>query len=262
MAIEPDWFDVRVDGSVHRSFQVAAWPMLPVSADWRGPLLTVDGATPYDVVIGEGLGHLLPSIIGTPPRQVALIHPRALRATGEQVRADLATAGLEAHAIEVPDAEEAKKVAVAESVWSVLGRCNFTRSDVVVGSGPSGPLRQDRDRESGESDQGGELHPGGVADVAVHRAPRVPRQQPTGQDQRDRNHGQDHPIEQMLAVAQQPGTAERHAEHRHTSPPGDHRPRRKQPDGPEDSRRQRAGRVVGDHRPPRRQQRHQQQQGQ
>ena len=97
--------------------------------------ITVDGATPYDVVIGEGLGHLLPSIIGTPPRQVAVIHPRALRATGEQVRADLATAGFEAHAIEVPDAEEAKKVAVAEFVWSVLGRCNFTRSDVVVGVG-------------------------------------------------------------------------------------------------------------------------------
>ncbi len=97
--------------------------------------ITVDGSTPYDVVIGEGLGHLLPDMIGAAPRQVALIHPRALRATGEQVRADLAAAGFEAHAIEVPDAEEAKKVAVAEFVWSVLGRCNFTRSDVVVGVG-------------------------------------------------------------------------------------------------------------------------------
>ena len=53
MAIEPDWFDVRVDGSVHRSFQVAAWPMLPVSADWLGPLLTVDGATRTVTIVME-----------------------------------------------------------------------------------------------------------------------------------------------------------------------------------------------------------------
>jgi 3-dehydroquinate synthase len=51
------------------------------------------------------------------------------------VREDLAAAGLEAHAVEVPDAEEAKRVAVAEFVWSVLGRCGFTRSDVIVGVG-------------------------------------------------------------------------------------------------------------------------------
>ena len=97
--------------------------------------ITVEGATPYDVVIGTGLGGRLPAMIGEPPRQVAVIHPRALRATGEQVRADLANAGFEAHAVEVPDAEEAKRVAVAEFVWSVLGRCGFTRSDVVVGVG-------------------------------------------------------------------------------------------------------------------------------
>jgi 3-dehydroquinate synthase len=37
--------------------------------------------------------------------------------------------------VEVPDAEEAKKVAVAEFVWSVLAQCRFTRSDVVVAVG-------------------------------------------------------------------------------------------------------------------------------
>jgi 3-dehydroquinate synthase len=95
----------------------------------------VEGATPYDVVIGRGLAGELPGLVGPAPRQVAVVHPRALRATGEQVRADLADAGYEAHAVEVPDAEEAKAVAVAEFVWSVLGRCRFTRSDVVVGVG-------------------------------------------------------------------------------------------------------------------------------
>jgi 3-dehydroquinate synthase len=97
--------------------------------------IPVAGPSPYEVVIGWGLGDLLPAMVGEPPRQVAVVHPRALRATGEQIRADLAAAGYEAHAVEVPDAEEAKRVAVAEFVWSVLGRCRFTRSDVVLGIG-------------------------------------------------------------------------------------------------------------------------------
>lgn len=39
MVIEPSWSQVRVDGSVHRSFRVAGWPQLPVPADWLGALL-------------------------------------------------------------------------------------------------------------------------------------------------------------------------------------------------------------------------------
>lgn len=97
--------------------------------------ITVGGASPYEVVIGTSLGDRLPAAVGSGAHRVAVVHPRALRATGEQVRADLSAAGFEAHAVEVPDAEEAKRVAVAEFVWSVLGRCGFTRTDVVVGVG-------------------------------------------------------------------------------------------------------------------------------
>ncbi|MCU1391146.1 MAG: hypothetical protein JWL72_4484 [Ilumatobacteraceae bacterium] len=43
MAVEPSWSDAAVDGSLHRSYRVASWPMLPVGADWMAPLLT--GAT-------------------------------------------------------------------------------------------------------------------------------------------------------------------------------------------------------------------------
>jgi hypothetical protein len=53
MAVGPDWFDVRVDGSVHRSFRIAAWPMLPVGADWLGPLLTLDDTTRTVTVVLE-----------------------------------------------------------------------------------------------------------------------------------------------------------------------------------------------------------------
>jgi 3-dehydroquinate synthase len=97
--------------------------------------VTVGGAAPYDVVIGTALADELPAMVGDSARQVAVIHPRALRATGDELRAWLTDVGYEAHAIEVPDAEEAKRVTVAEFVWSVLGRCGFTRSDVVVGVG-------------------------------------------------------------------------------------------------------------------------------
>lgn len=53
MAIEPGWFEVRVDGSWHRTFRFASWPMLPVAADWLGPLLTTDGLTRTVTVILE-----------------------------------------------------------------------------------------------------------------------------------------------------------------------------------------------------------------
>lgn len=53
MAVEPGWFETRVDGSWHRTFRVAAWPMLPVAADWMGPLMTGDDAVRTVTVVFE-----------------------------------------------------------------------------------------------------------------------------------------------------------------------------------------------------------------
>jgi hypothetical protein len=53
MSLQGDWFHTRVDGAVHRSYRVAAWPMLPVAADWLAPLLTSDGATRTVTVVLE-----------------------------------------------------------------------------------------------------------------------------------------------------------------------------------------------------------------
>ena len=55
--------------------------------------------------------------------------------TAERLSHTLATAGLEPVRIDVPDAEAAKSVAVAERCWSILGNAGFTRSDGVVGLG-------------------------------------------------------------------------------------------------------------------------------
>jgi 3-dehydroquinate synthase len=103
-----------------------------VSGTAGSTVLRVSGAAPYDVVVGTGLLGDLPAMLGEGVHRVAVIHPRALAATGEAVREDLAAQGYDAHAIEIPDGEEAKLAPVASFCWQVLGRTGFTRSDAVV----------------------------------------------------------------------------------------------------------------------------------
>ena len=101
------------------------------STEIRVPVRT---ASPYDVIVGTGLGARLPEVIGDALR-VAVIHPEGLAAQGDACQASLVEAGYEAHAIEVPNEESAKTSDVAAFCWSVLGRSGFTRSDVIVGLG-------------------------------------------------------------------------------------------------------------------------------
>jgi 3-dehydroquinate synthase len=96
--------------------------------------ITVAGAAPYDVLVGHGLlGELAPLLAGA--SRVAIVHPPTLRVTAEAVRSDLAGAGFDAHAIEIPDGEDAKTLQVAGFCWDVLGQIGFTRSDAIVGLG-------------------------------------------------------------------------------------------------------------------------------
>jgi 3-dehydroquinate synthase len=97
--------------------------------------IVVEGDAPYDVVVGHGLLGELPSMLGPAVRRVLVVHPKALRATGDAVREDLAASGLEAFVAEVPDGEEAKSAQVAAFIWGVLGQADFTRSDAIVGVG-------------------------------------------------------------------------------------------------------------------------------
>jgi 3-dehydroquinate synthase len=97
--------------------------------------IEVRGAQGYPVLVGHGLLGELPAILGDGVRKVLVIYPRALRTTGDVVREDLAAAGYEALAAEVPDAEEAKHIQVASFCWEVLGKADFTRSDAVVSVG-------------------------------------------------------------------------------------------------------------------------------
>lgn len=89
----------------------------------------------YDVAIGRGLLAKLPGMLGPHPHRVAIILPRALRATGDVVKSALDDAGYNAILVEIPDAEEGKHIEVASFCWQVLGQSDFTRSDAIVSVG-------------------------------------------------------------------------------------------------------------------------------
>jgi len=96
--------------------------------------IDVATAQPYPVIIGRGLlGDVVTELSGT--RTVAIFHQPTLTATAEAVREALAETGIDAHRIEIPDAEDGKDLAVAGLCWEVLGRIGLTRSDAVIGLG-------------------------------------------------------------------------------------------------------------------------------
>ena len=96
--------------------------------------LQVGGESPYPVIIGRALlGDLTEELRGT--RTVAIFHQPTLVETAEVVRQSLADIGIDAHRIEIPDAEDGKELAVAGFCWEVLGRIGLGRQDAVVSLG-------------------------------------------------------------------------------------------------------------------------------
>ncbi|WP_237248799.1 3-dehydroquinate synthase [Spelaeicoccus albus] len=98
------------------------------------------GSTParpddYQAIIGTGLLTELPGLLGEACERVLVVYPRALQATGETVREELAGRGYNAIAAEIPDGEEAKLQPVAGFCWTILGQSDFTRSDAIVSVG-------------------------------------------------------------------------------------------------------------------------------
>lgn len=53
LAVRAEWSRVAVDGSMHRTYRVAGWPMLPVQADWMAPLLAQGDTTSAVTVVLE-----------------------------------------------------------------------------------------------------------------------------------------------------------------------------------------------------------------
>ncbi|MCK5753098.1 MAG: 3-dehydroquinate synthase, partial [Mycobacterium sp.] len=67
--------------------------------------------------------------------KVAILHQPVLAQTAEAIRAHLAERGIDAHRIEIPDAEAGKELPVVGFIWEVLGRIGLGRKDAVVSLG-------------------------------------------------------------------------------------------------------------------------------
>ncbi|WP_344682243.1 3-dehydroquinate synthase [Saccharopolyspora taberi] len=96
--------------------------------------IRVASQQPYDVVIGRGLLGELVEVLRD-ASVVALVHQPSITTTVDAVREELAEAGLDAHRVEVPDAEDGKSLAVAGFCWEVLGKIGMDRRGVVVSFG-------------------------------------------------------------------------------------------------------------------------------
>ncbi|ORC22034.1 MULTISPECIES: 3-dehydroquinate synthase [Rothia] len=101
-------------------------------------VISVTGNQPsenYDVLVGHNLLGEIPGILGPRTQRILVIHPRALRSTGELVMDQMRTAGFDAFSAEIPDAEEGKHIQVAAFCWQVLGQNDFTRTDAIIAVG-------------------------------------------------------------------------------------------------------------------------------
>ena len=113
-------------------------PTFGASGEEDSTYIPVTGSSPrenYDVLVGHNLLKKIPDILGNTAHKILVIHPRALRATGELVMEDLRKVGYESFSAEIPDAEEAKHHQVAAFCWQVLGQNDFTRTDAIISVG-------------------------------------------------------------------------------------------------------------------------------
>ena len=94
-------------------------------------ILTVAGASPYDVVVGHGLTARVPGVLGDGVQRVALLFPAGLEERAQPLL-DVLVTDFDVLALGLPDGEQAKTAAVAADCWEALGERGFTRSDAVV----------------------------------------------------------------------------------------------------------------------------------
>ena len=93
--------------------------------------ITVEGTAAYEVVIGRNLLDQVPSmLIGA-----MIVHPVGLSVSAEALRDSLIGAGFDVVLAGVPDSEDAKRIEVAAFCWGILGKSEFSRTDMIIGFG-------------------------------------------------------------------------------------------------------------------------------
>lgn len=101
-------------------------------------LTTIEVASerPYPVLVGRGVRERLgATVAGLGAGKAVLVHQPQLAGVAEAARAELIGLGVDAHRVEIPDAEDGKALGVAGFCWEVCGRVGLTRQDVVVSLG-------------------------------------------------------------------------------------------------------------------------------
>lgn len=96
--------------------------------------ITVTGTDTYDVLIGRNLLDQVPALL-TGAKKVLIVHPVGLAVSAEALRDSLLAAGFETVLAGVPDSEDAKRIEVAAFCWGILGKSEFSRTDMVIGFG-------------------------------------------------------------------------------------------------------------------------------
>ncbi|MDN3495875.1 3-dehydroquinate synthase [Planococcus sp. APC 4015] len=96
--------------------------------------ISVSGDAAYDITVGRGILSTLGDKLPAAARKVLVIHPPTLAEQAEALRGTLA-GDREVLLAEIPDAEAGKRIEVAAFCWQVMGKADFTRTDVVVGFG-------------------------------------------------------------------------------------------------------------------------------
>lgn len=94
--------------------------------------IRVETEAPYDVQVGRGiLVEHLRANLGDAQR-LLVVHQPAMSRIADHLKAEL---GVEVFLAEVPDAEAAKRIEVAQFLWQIMGQAEFTRTDAVLGIG-------------------------------------------------------------------------------------------------------------------------------
>src|SRR3954470_12586099 len=96
--------------------------------------ITVDGPTPYDVLVGNRLASFVPGLVQG-ATSVLVISDEQVKERADVVRKALDEVGLHADIHVLPSGEQAKSLSVAASLWDELGQRRLTRNDAVVAVG-------------------------------------------------------------------------------------------------------------------------------
>ncbi|QWW18716.1 3-dehydroquinate synthase [Schaalia sp. 19OD2882] len=99
-------------------------------------VVRVAGATPYDVLVGRGLGAThVRAALREDCTKVLLVHAGALAARAQDMANALRLSGLEVVTFSHPEAEAGKTIEVVAELWDIAGEMRLGRHDALVAMG-------------------------------------------------------------------------------------------------------------------------------